>query len=146
LLDELFGVVFMLAGTALLFYVLLQLGRAYQSRRWLAMSGTVLFTSIRRHRGRGVGYEPVVRYRYEWDGLAYEGDRLVFSAISVTGSLDDAEQLLKQFPVGSQIPIRVCSTKRQLSVIKPGFEPAWWIPLAFSILSIMGGFSLWNKP
>jgi len=77
--------------------------------------------------------------------MAYEGNRIVFSATSVTGSFHDAEQLLKQFPVGSRIPIRVCPTKRQLSVIKPGFEPAWWIPLAFSVLFVMGGFSLWNK-
>jgi len=77
--------------------------------------------------------------------MVYEGDRLVFSAFSVTGSRDQAEQLLKQLPVGSQIPIRVCPAKSQLSVIKPGFEPAWWIPLVFSVLLSMGGFSLWSK-
>ena len=65
--------------------------------------------------------------------MVYEGSRLVFSA------------LLKQLPVGSQIPIRVCPAKSQLSVVKPRFEPAWWIPLVFSVLLSMGGFSLWSK-
>jgi hypothetical protein len=122
-MEQLFGAVFVVAGTALLAYSLLQLGRAYQSLRWPVRPGEVLSASVERRGGRKVSYEPVVKYRYEWDGVAYEGSRIVFSVMDVTGSLDGAEQFLKQLPVGSRIPIRVCPAKRQLCVIKAGFEP-----------------------
>jgi hypothetical protein len=143
-LFKLFGLVPGVGGTVLLGYSLLQLGRAYRSLRWPVRPGEVLSASVATHRGRRVSYEPVVKYRYEWDHIAYEGSRIVFSAMSVTGSLDGAEQVLKHLPIGSRIPVHVCPAKRQLCVIKPGFEPGWWIPLALSVVAILFGFSFWN--
>jgi uncharacterized protein DUF3592 len=145
-LDKLFGALFVLVGTAFFVYTLVQIWRAYRSLKWPIVEAEVLDTSIKEHRGRGRSYEPVVRYRFEFEGKAYESNRLVFSATSVTGSREDAEELLKQLHVGARIPVRVCPAKSQLCVVQPGFERAWWIPLAFSVAFILGGLSLWNKP
>jgi hypothetical protein len=147
LLDKLFGALFVAAGVALFFYTLLQMWRAHQSLAWPILEAEVLDNSIKKHRGRGQGHEPVVRYRYQCGSKVYEGGTLVFSAMSVTGSREEAEEFLKQLPVGARIPVSVCPGRSQLSVIKPGIEFAWyWFPITFSLLCILGGLSTWNKP
>ena len=144
--NELFGILFMIAGTGMLFYTLVQISRAIRSLRWPVTPGAVVDTALKEHRGRFGGFEPVVRYRYEWDGRSYEGSRLVFSATTVLGPLEQAEALLTQMPVGSRIPVRVCPAKIQLSVIQPGFERGLWFPLAWSVMAILGGLTAWSKP
>jgi Protein of unknown function (DUF3592) len=146
LIDKLFGALFFGVGTAFSFYTLLQFWRTYRSLTWPVLEAEVVANSVKEHRGRGGGYEPVVRYRYGREGRIYEGGTIVFSSISVIGTRKEAEEFLKQLPVGARIPVRVCPAKSQLSVIKPGFERPWWIPLVFSILLIIVGYSAWSNP
>lgn len=142
LVENPFGALFIAAGAVLLSYSLLQLWRAFRSLKWPITEAEIVHNSIEEPGGRRRGFEPVVRYRYVCEGRTYDAGRLVFSSVSVTGSRDDAEQLLKLLPVGARIPIRVCPAKPQLSVIKSGCEPAWWLPLAMSLVLIVLGLSL----
>jgi hypothetical protein len=41
-----------------------------------------------------------------------------------------------------RIPIRVCPTSAALSVIEPGFDPRWWVPLAFALAFVVVGLSV----
>jgi hypothetical protein len=59
------------------------------------------------------------------------GDRIIFSGQSVeAGSGEEAQRFVNHLATGMRIPVRVCPMKPALSVIEPGFDPRWWVPLA----------------
>jgi hypothetical protein len=141
--DQQIGAVFVALGAVFLPYALREPWRAFQSLRWPIVEAEVVHNAIEHRRRRR--FEPVVRYRYSCEGRTYEGGRLAFSP-SLDGSREEAAELLKLFPVGAGIPVRVCPTKNRLSVVKPGLDRGSWLPLAVSFVAIVGGWIVWNQP
>lgn len=141
------GLLFASVGVAVLARTMRQLWRARESLNWPIIEAQVQETRIDESRGRHSRYIPFVRYRYECGDSVYEGNRIIFSGQSVsTGSFDEAKQFMAQFNVGMRIPIRVCPTNPNLSVIEPGFDPRWWVPLVFALMVILVGVSMATQP
>ena len=141
-MSKAFGVALGLFGAVLFFYSVLQLVRACRSRRWPIVEAEVIEAHVRLHSGRKTRYAPVVRYRYLRNGRTYEGDRILFTAISLTSTLEEAEQFVARFSVGTMIPIRVSPTNGRLSVLEPGADSRWsWPGIGFAIMLIVIGLS-----
>lgn len=127
----------------MLTYVVRQLLRGRESLRWPVVEAQVLETRIELKRGRYGGYIPVVHYQYQHRGRTYYGDRIIFSVQDgLANSREAAKQFLDRFEAGMRIPVRVCPTKPALSVIEPGFDPRWWVPLLLALMVVLLGLSV----
>jgi hypothetical protein len=143
MLNTSLGVVFVCTGLALSFHTLLQLWRAHRSLAWPPVEADVVEKRVDVTRSPfGSHYTPVVKYRYEAEGIHHEGSRLIFAGQSISaGSREEAESFLGPVHVGTRLTIRVCPSKPRLSVIVPGHDARWWIPLAFALAAILVGMS-----
>jgi len=143
MLNTSLGVVFVCAGLARSFYTLLQLWRAHRSLAWPLVENDVVEKRVDVTRSPfGSHYTPVVTYRYEAEGVHHEGSRLVFAGQTISaGSRGEAESFLEPVHVGTRLAIRVCPSKPRLSVIVPGHDSRWWVPLAFALAAILVGMS-----
>lgn len=136
------GAMMVLVGVALLVYSVVVLVRAYRSRRWPVVEAEIVETYVKYRSGRRATYEPIIRYRYTRNGRAYEGDRILFCALTLTSSEEEAERFLGCLTDGAAIPVHVSPTNPSLSVIEPGVYIAWsWPAIALAILFIALGFS-----
>jgi hypothetical protein len=128
-----------LVGIALLVYSVVQLVRAYRSRWWPVVEAEIVETYVKYRSGRRARYEPIIRYRYTRNGRGYEGDRLLFCALSLTSSSEEeAERFLGRLTAGATIPVRVSPTKPSLSVIEAGVDVARsWPAFAFALVLIV---------
>jgi hypothetical protein len=59
-------------------------------------------------------------------------------------SFEEAEQFVRQFEVGMKMPVRVCPSKRRLSVIEPGFDRRLLVAIGFAVWFILVGVSALN--
>jgi hypothetical protein len=139
-------VVLLGGGVALLGYGLLELKRATESLHWPMLTAHVVSSAIEQDRGghSGTIYSPVVRYKYEHEGVSYEGKRIMFSGqVLSTHSREDAERFISQFEAGARITVRVSPSNPRISVVEPGVDRRVWITLFVSVMFIiMGGGGL----
>jgi hypothetical protein len=115
--------VFLSLGAAGVLYALVLIRRAYQSERWPVCEAVVLESRIKEYQGRrGMRCVPVVRYRYSYGGVTYEGGRITFSDFSLRATRPDMERFLEPVQRGARIPVRVCPRDPRVSVILPGIS------------------------
>jgi len=143
---------FLSAGLPVLVYALYELSRAKASQHWPTVEAKVCAAGIRQYwrRGPGMRYTPWVRYAYRFEGSSYEGKRFMFSGplSPTTGVLQEAEEFLTPFAVGTVINVRVSPRNPRISVIEPGVDRRVWMTLLVgSMLSFMGigGLLGWLK-
>lgn len=135
-------------GAVMLAHVVRQMWLARVSRNWPVVEAHVLETRVDvRRRRLGLAYVPVLRYQYRCGDLILDGDRIIFSGQSVAaGSQEEARHFVGQFRVGMPVSIRVCPTRATLSVIEPGFDSRWWVPLVFALAFVLVGLTVVIEP
>jgi len=109
-----------------------ELGRGLASRRWPKGEGVILSASVHERcgsRGRTL-FEPVVQFRYTFQGVEHIGHRLAFGDVTVR-ERGEAEQVAKRFSPGSGWSVSICSPRPELSVIHPGPTGKLWFAICF---------------
>ncbi len=116
---------FVTLGTAGLVCALRELCRALDSRHWPLQEAEIVQSGVRAYRGGHLGttFGPNVRYKYEREGVVYEGTRIMFSGLGLsTFSRHEVEQFLAPLAKGTRILVRVSPRNPRISVIEPGVD------------------------
>ncbi|WP_205877789.1 DUF3592 domain-containing protein [Mycobacterium camsae] len=138
--DE-FEVIFVGAAATVIGVVLLLKGvramaRDKPGRGWPSAPGRVTNSQIT----LGQNSRLVVEYRYEVDGVSYEGD--VLHAPKSTRSLADNEALWEQYPVGEQVTVNYDPANPSTAVLLLGTHSARVpVMLASSLVMLLFGLS-----
>ena len=100
------------------------MARARASRRWPTVPGVVQADEVeQRQNSLVVFYKLALRYRYEVDGISYEGDRVQFGPVRVTAK-ELIEALAKRYPPGAQVNVYYDPNDPSTAVLETSDEMA----------------------
>lgn len=115
------------------------------SRGWEEIRCTVTSSGVGVHSGDdGSTYSIDIRYRYEWNGQEYSGDRYHFSSFGSSSGYQGKADVVERYPVGSEAPCWVDPDDPEESVLarKVGWEALFvLLPLVFVIIGLLGGLA-----
>ncbi|WP_460165388.1 DUF3592 domain-containing protein [Thermostilla marina] len=119
------------------------LWRAAACAGWIETAGTVISTEVRekQHSG-GVDYEPVVVYRYEVDGQAYESSRFAYSASPFNRTKAEAEQIAAKYPPGAVVTVYHHPSRPEEAVLRRDVTGSNYGAVGLSLLALLVGTGL----
>jgi hypothetical protein len=79
-----------------------------------------------------------IEYSYTVNGNAYKGRRLGFG-VHGSGSRDDAQKVLAEHPLGSEVSVLYHEEKPQISTLQPGLFANPWPPILIGLLFMAVG-------
>jgi len=139
--QTIFGALLALIGLGGVIESLIDVVRARRSHEWALVDAEIVESQVECKKGGGHGggwFAPIVRYRYSWNGEAYVGNRVLFTRLE-TRSRQDADQFVRQLPLGASIRVRVSPSNPGLSVVQPGVERrTWFYIFAFGSCGLYG--------
>ena len=130
--------------------------RSRRSKSWLQTIGTVVYTEVRSEESRSVSndmivdsinYEPYIKYAYSVGGRECENDK--FTSAVTPGIRDPAgaEDILRGYPVGSQVAVFYNPLSPEDSVLVPGGSKGnvYFLLIGFVIFAVgvIGLISQW---
>ncbi len=100
----LFGLPFMLAGAAMLYFLVLTPFFKYQeSKNWLEKPCEIISSSLKTHSDSdGDTYSPEITYKYIFEGKQYESNQLDFTGFSSSSDYSGENSAVLGYPAGSQ--------------------------------------------
>ena len=126
------GLVFLLAGTALLLYSLSSVWTGYQSKSWPTAKGQILVRELRRSGDSALDKLPHIEYRYVVDGKSYQSQRIRFGGYSPDQG--EGEEVLEKFS-SDEVTVCYSSTDHSQAVLEPG--PQWGTNFFFILGSLV---------
>ncbi|MBW3566029.1 MAG: DUF3592 domain-containing protein [Acidobacteria bacterium] len=112
------------------------------SSNWEETRCTVTSSEVGVHSGSdGSTYSIDIRYRYEWNGEEYSGDRYHFSSFGSSSGYQGKADVVERYPVGSETPCWVDPNDPEKSVLarKVGWEALFvLLPLVFVVIGLLG--------
>ncbi|GIW97163.1 MAG: hypothetical protein KatS3mg111_0496 [Pirellulaceae bacterium] len=138
-----FGSLFFLAGTvAFWFTFIVPLRQTLAARSWAAAPCTVVAVEIETHRSDdGTTYSPKITYEYTVAGETYRSDRRRF--LEVSSSRSWAQEVLKEFPVGSETVCYYDPEQPSEAVLQRDFSWSNLFGLFTLLFIIVGGAIMW---
>lgn len=137
----LFFSVFLLAGLAFSMFFVVPAVHVIQARSWEPVPCEILSSDVESHAGDdGTTYSVEVRYRYEVDGVSYEGDRYRFLGGSSSG-YDSKKEVVDTLPPGTVTQCWVDPEDPSDAVLERGFSLGYLIvlfPLVFVAVGVVG--------
>ncbi|UCF90978.1 MAG: DUF3592 domain-containing protein [Desulfobacterales bacterium] len=127
LLVQLFSFLFIVSGIGGLMYGARTRRLQQQSLSWFPVSGEILTANLEKetHRSHAgslpstiTTYMPRVEYTYDYQGKTYRSRRIIVA--SINWPLQEAEEALARYPVGSTPTVWVNPNRPQLAVLEPG--------------------------
>ena len=128
------GLLLGVAGAAAAMVALRYIRKQMASRHWPTATGTVSSSTVSKRRGPGLPYRVRLDYRYEVGGVAYGGERTMYSASSSHGHRAADAQ-----PEGSLIVVHHHPMRPDLSVIKPGWSGMHVLSLVMGLALVAAG-------
>ena len=108
-----------------------------QSERWPTVAGEV----VKAGATKWVGRRPIVRYRYRWNDMTYEGHRIAYTDLTIP-SKEAMEAFLRQYPQGAAVDVRVNPRRPKDSVLRPGDRMKNWLEaialIIFGLIFVLG--------
>ncbi len=144
------GLVFLAVGLVILFFLLRQLRRAWQSRQWPRVRGTIQHSGTQRkvfyqspsHPADRVESTTLdFRYDYTVHRQAYTGTRVTLSD-SVIKTGRQLQRRVEQFPPGKTVDVYYNPENPAESVLIPGASLYHFTPLITPLLMIAVGIWL----
>lgn len=136
---RLFGLVFILAGGAAMYAMLI--GPWLTSRKakdWKEVPCTITSSRVESHRGDdSTTYSIDIRYRYQWDGRDMTGDQFNFQPGS-SSSIEWKRAVVKQHPAGRDTVCFVNPEDPAESVLSRELDNDWWFGLIPGIFILAG--------
>jgi hypothetical protein len=140
-------------GGMMLTYAVRTGRRAWQSRVWPRVTGTVLesgVVEVATGRRPYMQYRPVVVYSYEVAGATYRGDQLGFGfndfwGDGLFGQRADAEKFATAYRPGTAVPVAYDPENNSKAVLKTGINQGHVVTLLSGLFFIgLGVCCLWN--
>jgi hypothetical protein len=119
--DLLFFLGLMTLGSFGLVLEVPELIRALASRKWFVGEAEILRAGVEKGGGRHGHVEPVVQFRYWYDGREYQGSRLVFGTPKATRV--EVAKLVARFQPGTRWAVSIDPRRPHEAVIQPHPNP-----------------------
>ena len=153
-----FGLVFVVAGGAMLTAGLLRFKLALDSRTWPVAAGAIVYAEEHSHTtqveagggetSRVTTHGAPLAYRYEVEGRTYLSNIRCFGALA-GASRDWALSILERYPAGRAVPVYYNPADPDSAVLETGVSSeAFWLPgaglafLLFGIAAVILGFRM----
>jgi hypothetical protein len=99
--------------------------------------------------GRGGSHFPYVEYTYQYAGQSHVSSRIAFGNVGC-GSVSDAAEVIRRFPVGANVQVHVDPNAAGNSVLMTGsvFSGTWWTIALLSALltaSVFAAIREWPR-
>ena len=122
-----------------LFFRLLHLIRAIQSRNWASIEGKIIESSIRRVKLRSPKYLPKIVYEYSIEGISYISNQLSFS--EYMRFYRSCQGVIDRYPAGKSVTVYYDPKNPKNSVIQKGRIKS--AILLFLLTMILTVYVLW---
>ncbi|MDP2998696.1 MAG: DUF3592 domain-containing protein [Bryobacterales bacterium] len=143
-----FGLVFLLAGAAMLTAGLLRFKHALDSRSWPVTAGVIVYAAEHSNtsevrdsdgeRHSATSYGAPLAYKFEVNGKTYFSNIRCFGALS-GASKDWAQSILERYPTGARAPVSYDPADPNTAVLEPGVtSEAYWLPGAGAAFLLFG--------
>ncbi len=148
-----FGLLFVVAGVTSYFLILIPLWQVYQTSGWVKIPCTIVSSHVASHRGDNgrATYSVAIEYDYTYREQSYRGDRYS-CMVGASGGREEKEQVVRQYPPGSQQDCFVNPANPRESMLNRDFvdEMSYGLlPLVFALVGLIGmGLSIrtWLMP
>lgn len=144
-LARLLSLIFMAVGGGLLYTGINSVMEARASSSWPSVQGRIVSASVGEHKGtkskRKTTYHADVRYDYQVNGQTYDSKRISFGEYS-SRDRSHAEEELKKYPVGKQLPVYYSPTNPASSVLEPGLSTQTWFLPGFGLIFGLAGLGM----
>lgn len=116
----LLGLAMLVFGATLAFGGGRMILRAWESRSWPEVQGSVVSSSVETLRTRrSVSYRPHVRYGYSVGPVRYTSESIAFAALD-TGDRVEANEYVKRFPTGASVTLHYSPEDPSIACIDCG--------------------------
>lgn len=142
-MSKLVGEIFLLVGVAVGAVIVWQLIKGMRSKNWPTALGVVTDAQVSMHyddEGTRM-YKPEVAYRYDADGLEYNGNKRTFGEYS-SSNRRRAEKIVGQYRPGSQVQVYYNPEDPGVAVLEPGTSWVLAIFLLFPVVFIGIGLAV----
>ena len=145
--------IFIFFGVAMLTPGLLSLWRAKASENWPTVNGTIVFAqeektlgAVPDGEGEAIGITTrgvPLAYEYEVNGEKHFSNVRHFGQFAKSSG-NWADQILKRYPAGAQVPVTYCPTDPDLAALESGINrEAWYLPGGGAAFLLFGLWALY---
>ena len=121
-MNQLFPIVFTLAGVGLLVFGSGNLTSGYASRDWKTTQGVIIESRLvdnGRSKSGGRNYKPVIAYSYEVERETFTSDRILFGIAS--------EEWVSKYPEGTSVTVAYQPSDPSQSTLNTGVPMTAWV-------------------
>ena len=116
---------------------------AYLTLSWPKVAGTVVHAKVASYDSRSDGkttrmYSADVRYTYTVNSTQYSSGRVSLGDSS-TNSSSGKEEIVRRYPMGSQVIVYYDPSRPEDALLEPGAAFITHIPFAFGLLCVFAG-------
>ena len=121
-------------GFALTFFGFSKIKIAVEAKRWPITNGTVTSSNV----AGAIKYYPSLTYTYMVDSIVYSSNSISNINFS-TKNRGTVEELLKKYPLGSEIKVYYNSSEPSKALLEPGIKTGNIFLLVFGIILLGTG-------
>jgi len=147
--SRIFPLIFVVVGASVVFFGIRGLTRARASIEWPSTQGTIVESSVERHRSSGSNgssttYHAEILYEFVVDGTTYNGDRVAYGDYG-SSSPSHARHIVNRYPEGKSIAVYYMPGNPEECLLEPGMKgQSWFLPgiglIFFTAGSLMAVF------
>ncbi len=127
-----------LVGLAGLIWSLRNLWLSLRSKYWNEVDCEIIESYVKITQLKGRSYRPMISYRFNVNGLEYEGNKIKYGATWGTETV--ANDYCEKYPVGKIVKVNFDPMNHKRSVLEPG--ASWRIFGAILLFLAAGAFGL----
>ena len=146
--NNLFPIVFSLAGFALLAFGSQGLIHGYSSKNWRTTEGEITESRVTRTESGMKGYRPEIIYSYEVDAMQFSSDRILFGMSSYRTPFKTGRQIatewLEKYPVGSRVSVAYNPTDPSRSTLNTGAHVSAWVAPVMGVPFLVVGLLMFR--
>jgi len=142
--SRIFPLPFLLIGAGVGFFGFRGLIRARVSVDWPSTQGTVVASSVERHRSTGsegrssTTYHAEILYEFSVDGTAFNGDRVAYGDYGSSSS-SHARRIVTRYPEGKSVTVYYMPENPEECLLELGLKAQSWFLFGFGTLCFVVG-------
>lgn len=141
------GKVILVVGVGFLIWSGYTYSKASASSGWPSVSGTVVVSEVDKTTQTTNSnvkwvFNPILKYEYKVDGIAYSGERIRFTSFSLSYKKEiKAKRVISAYPVGKSVPVFYNPKNPSDSVLVTGVGNRVYMGFGVGVLMLLvGGF------
>jgi len=132
-------------GASVAFFGIRGLLRAKASTDWPTTQGTVVASSVERHRTTGskgrsssTTYHAKILYKFSIEGTTFNGDRVAYGDYGSSSS-SNARQIVNRYPKGKSVTVYYMPGNPEECLLESGLKAQSWFLPGFGLVFFIAG-------